>query len=441
MKKIALIIQREYLSRVKKKSFILMTFLGPLLFTGMYALAIWLAINSDEMNDKKIVTVVDDSRSFSNSFKNSNTLSFEFNEEALDEAKKNFKNSGNDFLLYIPALTDDNIKGIELYSEKQPGMTIVNYIEQAIESSIEDKKLISYGIEKSVLENLNVKVDIHTIRITDKGEETGSTGASSGIGLVAGILIYMFIFLYGVQVMRGVIEEKSNRIVEIIISSVKPFQLMMGKIIGIALVGLTQFALWVILFSALSGLVTSQMSEITAATQMEQLDSLPSETVSIDNSFKENGIAAVMNALETIDFTLIIACFVFYFLAGYLLYSALFAAIGAAVDNESETQQFMLPVTIPLIFSLVLSTSAIINNPEGPLAFWLSLIPLTSPVVMMVRLPFGVPAWQIFTSMAILILGFLGTVWIAGRIYRTGILMYGKKVNFKELMKWVRIKS
>ncbi len=419
-----------------------MTFLGPVLIAGMYGLAIWLAINGDEMNEKKSIIVVDETHSFSSNLKDSNKLSFEFTDESVDQVKKDFVESGNDYFLYIPA-TDSGLAGVQLYSEKQPSISVVSYIEKQIENSLENKKLIANGISRKLLDELNFNISIQTIRFTEKGEENGSTGASYGVGMFASILIYLFIFLYGVQVMRGVIEEKNNRIVEIIISSVRPFQLMMGKIIGIALVGLTQFALWVILTAAISSFIGQKFAgDNTKFEQMQQsVKSTAGDPSANGNEFKQEGMNQILEAVNTINFPLMLGCFVFYFLAGYLLYSALFAAIGSAVDNESETQQFMFPVTIPLIFSFVLSSSVVVNNPDGPIAFWLSLIPLTSPVVMMVRIPFGVPTWQIITSMILLILGFLGTVWMAAKIYRTGILMYGKKVNFKEIGKWLFYKS
>ena len=263
------------------------------------------------------------------------------------------------------------------------------------------------------------------------------------IGIFSGILIYFFIFLFGSQVMRGVIEEKTSRIIEVIVSSVKPFQLMMGKIIGIALVGLTQLLLWVVLtFSivsifqvSFSGNLPSNKTEILSTNNpLQQIDA--EKNINLDNG----KINEVFEAIFSIDYATIILSFIFFFLFGYLIYAALFAAIGSAVDSESDTQQFMLPITIPLIFSIVMA-QVIIQNPDGPLAFWLSIIPLTSPIIMMIRIPFGVPAFDLILSMTLLVLGFIGTTWMAGKIYRTGILMYGKKVNYKELWKWLWYKS
>ncbi|MFN5704493.1 MAG: ABC transporter permease [bacterium] len=433
MRKIGLIIAREYLSRVKKKSFIVMTFLGPILIGLMYGVAIWLAINADEMNTKKQVKVVDESKLFEGSIRNSSSLEFEFVNTDIETLKEEVLKNEDSYLLIIPDKVSKNkLDEVQLFSKKQASISVVSYIEKELESKLKDNKLIENGISSDILKSLNMEVSISTLRLTDKGEESGSAGASYGVGMFGSILIYLFIFLYGVQVMRGVIEEKNNRIVEVIISSVRPFQLMMGKIVGIALVGLTQFVLWVVLTMAINGVISQKMMSDKSSVSATEISA--QANANVDNEVMTD----VLSAVNTINFPLLIGTFLFYFLAGYLLYSALFAAIGSAVDSEAETQQFMFPVTIPLIFSFVLASSAVVNNPDGPIAFWLSMIPLTSPVVMMVRIPFGVPAWQLITSMILLILGFMGTVWLAAKIYRTGILMYGKKVTFKEMLKWLK---
>lgn len=439
MRKIGLIIAREYLSRVKKKSFIVMTFLGPILIGLMYGVAIWLAVNADEMNSKKTVKVIDESKLFEGNIRNSNSLEFEFVNDDIESLKMDVLKSEDNYLLVIPNnITKNKLDDVQLYSKKQASISVVSYIEKELESKLKDNKLIENGISSDVLKSLNMEVSISTLRLTDEGEESGSAGASYGIGMFASILIYLFIFLYGVQVMRGVIEEKNNRIVEVIISSVRPFQLMMGKIVGIALVGLTQFILWVVLTSAISGLISQELVSEVKNLDTTEISTTAPATAPANANVDNEAMAEIANAINTINFPLLIGTFLFYFLAGYLLYSALFAAIGSAVDSEAETQQFMFPVTIPLIFSFVLSSSAVVNNPDGPIAFWLSMIPLTSPIVMMVRIPFGVPTWQLVTSMILLILGFIATVWLAAKIYRTGILMYGKKVTFKEMLKWLK---
>ena len=277
-----------------------------------------------------------------------------------------------------------------------------------------------------ILEGVTTQIEVETIIIGEEGETTGNAEVSFGIGFMCGILIYMFIFMYGTMVMRGVIEEKTSRIVEVIISSVKPFQLMMGKILGVALVGLTQFMLWIILT-----IIISAFAEVLF------FDAGTISTESMGMSGEQSVILSTLsNSLAGINILQLLFAFAFYFLGGYLLYSALFAAVGSAVDAEADTQQFILPITIPLIISFILM-QPVMDNPDGVLAYWLSLIPFTSPIIMMVRLPFGVNNSELILSMALLVAGFLATTLFAAKIYRTGILMYGKKASYKELWKWL----
>jgi ABC-2 type transport system permease protein len=303
-----------------------------------------------------------------------------------------------------------------------------------MEKHLEKLKLRELGIDPKAIEGAKTTISISTLVISDSGDQKSSSKLNTVLGFASGGLIYIFIFIYGSMVMRGVIEEKSSRIVEVIISSVKPFQLMLGKIIGVAATGLTQFLLWIILTFVI--ISVAQATIIPA-----EFDPSAIGTGAEVAAYGGNAdIAAFMEALATINFPLVIGCFIFFFLGGYLLYSSLFAAIGSAVDNESDSQQFMMPVTVPLILSFVIGTK-VAENPDGPIAFWFSLIPLTSPIVMMVRIPFGVPTWELVLSMILLIAGFLGTTWLASRIYRVGILMYGKKVSWGELIKWMRYKA
>jgi ABC-2 type transport system permease protein len=307
-------------------------------------------------------------------------------------------------------------------------------------------------MSETILKNIKTDVKITTYKTGDGGKEQKSfTELTMVIGYVGSIMIYMFIFMFGAQVMRGVIEEKTNRIVEVLVSSVKPFQLMMGKIVGVALVGLTQFLLWIAFTFIIITAVQSAFPQQFKKTQSQQT-AITGKSVALPNesaSQSPNAVTAdtgnddlneIFEAFSSINLPVMIGSFLFFFLFGYLLYGALFAAIGSAVDNETDTQQFMLPVTVPLILSLVVAQT-VIQNPESPIAFWLSMIPLTSPVIMMVRIPFGVPTWEIALSAVLLVLGFLGTTWLAAKIYRTGILMYGKKSNYKELWKWIRYKG
>ncbi len=436
------------MTRVRKKSFLIMTILGPLLIAGFYALIGWAAIGSVE---QKKVEVVDESGQFVNKFKNSDELTYSYISRSISEAKRDFPKSGFDVLAHIPANVMTNPKGVQLFAEKGVSLDLKSNIERAIEREIETIKLGQAGITQQVLQDAKVNVDSETISLSEAGEKQSSAGAAAVIGGICAFMIYISVFIYGTQVMRGVMEEKSNRIVEVIISSVKPYQLMMGKIIGVGLVGLTQFMLWIILTIALTSVGTRILGERFAkgreVTQAGRPSfqantgnqAAPNATV-IQKANDDNPITNVMTALNSLNIPLIVACFLFYFLGGYLLYSALFGAVGAAVDNETEVQQFMLPITLPIIFAIAMS-QFVIRDPNGALAFWLSIFPFTSPVIMLVRIPMGVPVWELALSMVLLVLGFVGTIWLAARIYRVGILMYGKKTTYKELSKWIFYKA
>ena len=312
-----------------------------------------------------------------------------------------------------------------------------------VENTIRIQKLKESGIAQEDLDKLKSSVSIDNKKIDEAGkEEDSSAGATTIIGSAAGILMFMFILIYGIQVMRGVIEEKTSRIIEVMISSVKPFQLMMGKIIGIALVGLTQFVLWILLSASISTLAVKLFVDKKDLAPMAVSAVQAKTGASIDKQVTDNGpIAYVQKSMANLDLTKILLVFLFFFIGGYLFYSALYAAIGSAVDSETETQQFIMPVMMPLTLGYVLSLSVVTNDPYGNIAFWLSLIPFTSPIAMMVRLPYGVPNWQLALSMSLLVVGFIGTVWVASRIYRVGILMYGKKTSLKEMLKWFTYKN
>ncbi len=413
-----------------------MTVLGPLLFVGFYATVIWVALGSV---DTKSVQVLDESGLFKQEFKDSESLKFSYVDTSLDSAKVNFKNSDANALVYIPANVIDHPKGVRIYSAKNVSMDLKSEIEKVIEKQIEDIKLEQAGITHKILEDSRVNINSETISLSEEGEKTSSSGAATIIGGICAFLIYMSVFIYGTQVMRGITEEKTSRIVEVIISSVKPFQLMLGKIIGVALVGLTQFVLWILLTTALtsatSAILGSKMAK-DPAKMAQEMNKVQMPNQGVPGGNVDNPVAEVLGAVASLNIPLIVGCFLFYYLGGYLLYSALFGAVGAAVDNDADTQQFMLPITLPIIFSFVFA-QFVLRDPDGTLAFWTSIIPFTSPIIMMVRVPFGVPAWEIALSMVLLVLGFIGTTWIAARIYRVGILMYGKKVSYKELAKWI----
>ena len=438
MRKILLIIKREYLTRVRKKTFIILTLLAPALMAAMVGIIVF--ITQLENDQIRTILVKDSSNNFEKSLKDSKGIKFTFSVNTDVEVVKKLFSEGNYYaLLIIPE--NPEIENIELFSERQSDINTKMNISSSIEAKIRSDKLKELGIEAKTIDAINPNVHIRTIKLkADGSEEISSTEAALAIGYVSAFLIYMFIFIYGAMVMRGVIEEKTNRVVEILISSVKPFQLMMGKIIGIALVALTQFILWLVLGfliisitqTIIGGNAVPDSNQLTE--QMIQGTNLPAEMQNINN---DNQILNdVFKALWNLPIILIIFSFIFYFVGGYLLYASLFAGIGGAVDNEADTQQFMLPLTIPLILALMVA-QAIIQNPEGPAAFWFSMVPLTSPVIMMLRIPYGVPAWEIILSMVILIISFIGSTWVAAKIYRIGILVYGKKFNYKDLWKWL----
>lgn len=410
-----------------------MTILGPLIFGGIVIVPVWLA--SQESTGQKIIAVVDESRFFAGSFQNEgdDNIIYEYVQEPVEEVKSEIPNGYRYGLLYIPTLDLNDPQGITFFSEGNPSLTTISDIRQKLQDIIKDIKLKRSNISKTTLAQLETKVSINIINLSDDGsEQQGSSGVSSIVGYISAFLIYGFIFLYGAQVMRGVIEEKSNRIVEIIISSVKPFQLMLGKIIGVASVGLTQFLLWIILTFTVASIAFSIFQPDLDPTQANAIaQQIPEAEVA-----QVETVSQIQNALDTVDIPWILFCFLFYFLGGYLLYGALFAAIGSAADSDTDTQQFMLPIAGPLIFSIV-TLASVLNEPNGPMAFWLSLIPFTSPVTMMMRVPFGVPAWQLILSMLLLVGGFILTTWLASRIYRIGILTHGTKVNYKTLGKWL----
>ncbi|MEI6890231.1 MAG: ABC transporter permease [Bacteroidales bacterium] len=457
MHKIILIIKREYLTRVRKKSFLVMTILGPLLMAAIVVVPVYMATRGNEL---KTVAVIDQTGIFFEKFKDTDNIKFHYLLSDLGSAKTNFRQSGDYALLFIPKTEVSIPTNAILYAESNVSMNVKSYIKNVMTKQVEDMKLEAklkdlqtdkknpLNVE-DILRSVKTIVDVNTIKITDEGKEEKSyTEISMVLGTFSGILIYFFIFMFGSQVMRGVIEEKTNRIIEVIISSVKPFELMMGKIIGVGLVGLTQFLLWVVLTFGIVTVITStfagkgQHKQSIEQSMMQNAskynpDNLAQTDAPSVKEKQDEGVNEIFEALNTVNFPVMIGAFVFFFLFGYLMYGSLFAAIGGAVDSEADTQQFMLPITVPLILSIVMM-QYFIQDPSGQIAFWFSIFPLTSPVAMMIRIPFGIPYWQVALSMVLLILTFLGTTWMAAKIYRTGILMYGKKVSYKELWKWLR---
>jgi ABC-2 type transport system permease protein len=443
MSKTAIIVKREFLSRVRKKSFLVMTILGPVLMAAIIIVPVFIAQLSDS---DYAVAVVDDSSLFQESFTDTDNITFTRLGANVDDALTLMHDGRFDAVLHIPETAFQAPSSLRLFSSKTINFNAKIHIENILKHEYESIKLGFAGIDPEVLAEIETPVRIQAFRIQDDGElTTDFPEISMGLGFVSGFLIYIFIFLFGSQVLRGVLEEKTNRIVEIIVSSVKPFQLMMGKVIGVGLVGLAQFLIWIILTFTIVGIVQVALPDMFQFTPDEQVHISSAQLLNAEEMVKQTELiqqhntaaGQLMEGLAAINFPVMILAFIFYFLAGYLLYAAFFAAIGSAVDNESDTQQFMLPVTVPLLLSIIM-LQMIINNPSGPVAFWMSIIPLTSPVIMMVRIPFGVPYSEIALSAVLLILGFIFTIWLSAKIYRTGILMYGKKTSYRELWKWIR---
>ena len=437
MNKIGLIIKREYLTRVRKRSFLIMTFLGPLLMAAIYIIPIMLALNTS--TDHLRVAVVDESHWFEDRFTSNEQHTFvNMPGQPIDSVKEMVKNGVFDMAIYVPP-TQLNIpsNGI-IYSLRQVPMDIEAYINGVMQKEIENQKLLAKGVDPEIVSAVKTNVNLQVMRMDEKGNEKETfTQVQFTLGIILAMLVYMFIIFFGGQVMQGVAEEKTNRIIEVIISSVKPFQLMMGKIIGVSLVALTQFVMWILLtgalylgFSAYIGL--SHPEVLSQGTVMSQ-------EISANDIMSNEGVQDIVQIAQSIDFGTIIISFLIFFILGYLLYATLYAAIGSLVDNNTDSQQFTLPITVPLIVAII-SSFYIVNNPDGALSFWLSIIPFTSPISMMVRIPFGVPIWQIVLSVVLLAGTFVLMTWLAAKIYRTGILMYGKKLSYKEIFKWLKYK-
>jgi len=403
-----------------------MTLLTPLFMIGVFVVPILIASNSE---DKITIAIIDNSKF--NEFRLASNLNLEYtylNEMNLEEYKTTLIET-YDFLLHIPEI--DSIqqieRSIEVYSTNQMSLSIKQNVENQIDKKLTNIYLLQSGINPDQIMKSQSKSKIKTYVVDEQGKNSkGNSEASFGIGLVGGFLIYIFIFMYGTMVMRSVIEEKTNRIVEIIISSVKPFELMLGKIISVALVGLSQFAMWIIL-----GFIFLLIANGFISTEIDMTNLNSNEAV----LSSEIGSSLMALPIKSLFFV-----FLIYFLGGYLLYGSLFAAIGSASDQETDSQQFIVPITIPLIVSFVL-VQVVIDTPHGGLAYWLSMIPFTSPIIMIARIPFGVPLHELLLSISLLIGGFLLTTWVAAKIYRVGILMYGKKINYKELWKWLKYKD
>jgi ABC-2 type transport system permease protein len=410
-----------------------------------------LMLNGDK-DFKKIAVIEDGSDLFKNVIPDTKDADYIYLENtSVEDLKTTFEEAGYYGILWISPEIINTPNAIQFFSKKQPAMSLLDHISNSLEKEIERQKLIAYNIKDldNILKDVKTSVSIQTKRIDESGKEKStSTGIAMALAYISGFLMYMLVFMFGSMVMRGVIEEKTSRVIEVIVSSVKPVQLMMGKIIGVALVGLTQFLIWIFLTVAMVAVVKTTIMKDKGVTEITQ--NIPQDIMTGDQqevaatkTEMSEGMAEFSKLFDNAmnqDWLLIIFSFIFYFITGYLLYASVFAAIGSAVDNETETQQFMLPVTIPIIFALMVAMGTM-QNPESSIAFWFSIIPFTSPIVMMARIPFGVPYWQIIISMVLMLITFMGFVWMAAKVYRTGILMYGKKSSWKEIWKWLKYKG
>lgn len=438
MDKLKLIIKREFIAKVRNKTFIIMTFLSPILMVGMISLVAFLTKTSLEKS--RTVAYVDASKLFSEEdFNDDKTISFvNLFDIDLETAKAITKKSDHYGLLYIPKNTgiDSISKNIHFYSKDSPNLIMIADIEQTITTKLQTLKRKRLGIDIEKLNSSKVSVDVNLSNFS--GERTSKliNGLKIGFGIAAGYLLMMLIIIYGNMVMRSVIEEKTSRIIEIIISSVKPFQLMLGKVIGTASAGLLQFFIWSVVLFVLM-IVSSLVFGVDLTSNVSSMQG-SSEQIEVIKTAVENDTQFIIKEFWRLPIASMFFLFIFYFLGGYLLYSSIYAAIGAAVDNETDTQQFMLPVILPLMLGVYIGFSSVIGDPHGTIATVFSMIPFTSPIVMLMRIPFGVPWWEIAISMTLLIITFLVVLWLAAKIYRVGILMYGKKPTYKELYKWMK---
>lgn len=440
MDKILLIIRREFSTRVARRSFVVMCVLGPLLIAGIFIVPLWL--QKLESKQVKRIAVVDESFILAPTLKNTDNVRFvAFHGVPLEEIQNWYSDSGYYAVLFIPK-NILNSNAVQIFSYRQPDFGLKVYISKILEKDLENLKLIKKDVSRDVLMSVKTPVFVQTIRWTKDGNEVEVTMEMKLIiGMVSSLLIYIFIFMYCTQVMRGVVEEKVNRIVEIIISSVKPIQLMVGKITGIMMVGLLQFALWIVI-----SFVAIWLAQVLIFPE-PAMPSIDNPTASLETGVMQKMQSLgqdeyhyaldVFDSVANVNWPVMLGSFLFFFVFGYLLYASMFAAVGSMVDSETDTQQFVLPLTVPMVISLAM-IQVILNNPDGSIAFWFSLIPLTSPIAMMARIPFGVAYWEVFLSGLILVASFVLMSYVAAKIYKTGILMYGKKASWVEVIKWMR---
>ena len=433
MNHLSLIIKREYFAKVKNKSFILMTFLSPLIMAGLMGLIVYLtSLNSEK---ERIISVLDETGFLNDALISTKYTTYNFLDGIELESAKIITNDNSYYgLLYIPDLPLDLVsEKIEFFSKDTPSLTFINNLESKIESRLKEIKLENSGVDLSKIENAKTYVNLN--QESFQGVKTSKVSSFMKLifGLASGYLLFMFIIIYGNSIMRSVIEEKTSRIIEVIVSSVKPIKLMLGKIFGTSLAGITQFVIWVILLGVLL-IITSQFFgfDIFSTPQQDVVSEV------MNNKINNSELQGFINDLRSLPILNLIIAFILFFICGYLLYSSMYAAIGAAVDNETDSQQFILPIIMPLMIAIYVGGFTVLEDPHGPVSTTLSYIPFTSPVVMLMRIPFGVPLWEQILSLIILVITFMVIVWLAAKIYRVGILMYGKKPSYKDLLKWMR---
>jgi ABC-2 type transport system permease protein len=434
MNKLRLIIAREYMSLVGSKSFIIMTLLIPFLFVLIAAVPVGLAWLNDKGSDVQQIAVIDETGRYAAALHSDDMYSFvALKGDTVTNAREFYdKSNGSISAVVIIPSNVDSTGVINIYSEGTITPALVSMIRNTLSDTIESAHLAAMGIPnlQQMVEKAHVNVDVRSIKWSDAGEQESSTDAAMGLGFLLSFITYMFVLMYGAMIMNSVIEEKTNRIVEVVVSSCRPFQLMLGKIIGVGLVGLTQMAIWIVLL----GIVGTVAGSVLGIGNMTT-DVVPAEAMAAaqDTGFMEG----IMRQALSINYVPIIINFVLYFIGGYLLYSSLFAGLGSAVDQSSDASQFTTPVILIMLIAFYAGI-ACAENPMGPMAVWCSIIPFTSPVVMMVRLPFGVPTWQLILSIVLLFATALAITWLAARIYRRGILHYGQKASFKDLFQWIK---
>lgn len=442
MDKIKLIIHREYMTKIKSRTFILLTILGPILYLGLIFGSVLLSKVAED--DVVGVTLVDKSGLFVEEFAQQEHLAITYEDFSISEIEGRY-NDGVEkgTTVYIPANIGQTKAGVKLYFIENPGLSTIDKIKSVLNQRLRDQEMQLAGINKEKAESIQkLRASIDTIKMGDKGASKGSTAAASGLAFGSALLLYLFIFLYGSMVLRGVQEEKTSRISEVIISSVKPFQLMMGKIIGNALLGFTQFAIWIVLAIGGSLVVGALFPEMVQGLGegMMANQPMPGGAAAVMHGQDIDAASLILKAVADFNILEVVFYFIIYFLGGYLLYSSLFAAIAAAVDGQQDLQQFMFPIIIPLILGMVMMPS-VLQNPNNPLAVFFSIFPLTSPIVMMARIPFEVVWYQKLISVVVLVLTFLGAVWVSGKIYRVGLLSYGSKPSWKQMIKWLTYKG